>query len=86
MSLVADGATTFAAAAGAMPTGEKVAFWVIAPVALGGAIGMVLARNAIHSALFLVTTMFSLGVTYLLQSGPFIGIQASSLPGRNATS
>jgi NADH-quinone oxidoreductase subunit J len=62
------------AAAGDMPTGEKVTFWFLAPVALGGAIGMVLAKNAIHSALFLVMTMFSLGVFYVLQGGPFIGM------------
>lgn len=60
--------------AGAMSTGEKVAFWFLAPVALGGAMGMVLARNAVHSALLLVATMFSLGVFYVLQSGPFIGM------------
>jgi NADH-quinone oxidoreductase subunit J len=57
-----------------MSTGEAIAFWILAPIALGGAIGMVLARNAVHSALFLVATMFSLGVFYVLQSGPFIGM------------
>src|SRR5215207_1082252 len=72
--ILADAATTLAAAAGDAPTGEKVAFWLLAPVALGGAIGMVLARNAIHSALFLVCTMFSLGIFYVLQAGPFIGM------------
>lgn len=61
------------AASGVAP-GEEVAFWVLAPVALGGALGMVLARNAIHSALFLVCTMFSLGVSYVVQAGPFIGM------------
>jgi NADH-quinone oxidoreductase subunit J len=62
------------AAAGDMGTGESVTFWVLAPISLGGAIGMVLARNAVHSALFLVMTMFSLGVFYVLQGGPFIGL------------
>jgi len=65
---------TLAASAGDMSTGEAVTFWVLAPVALGGAIGMVLAKNAVHSALFLVLTMFSLGVFYVLQGGPFIGM------------
>jgi NADH-quinone oxidoreductase subunit J len=32
------------------------------------------ARNAVHSALWLVLTMLSLGVFYVLQSGPFIGM------------
>jgi NADH-quinone oxidoreductase subunit J len=62
------------AAGGDMSTGEKVTFWLLAPLALGGAIGMVFAKNAVHSALFLVMTMFSLGVFYVLQSGPFIGM------------
>ena len=55
-------------------TGEKWFFWILAPIALLGALGMVWARNAIHSALFLVLTMLSLGVFYILQSGFFIGL------------
>jgi NADH-quinone oxidoreductase subunit J len=55
-------------------TGEKVTFWIFAPIAVVGAIGMVAARNAVHSALFLIMTMLSLGVFYVLQSGPFIGM------------
>ena len=42
-------------------TGEAVTFWVLAPVALAGALGMVLSRNAVHSALYLVTAMLALG-------------------------
>src|SRR5437762_9656344 len=61
-------------AAGAVSTGEAVTFWILAPVALFGAVGMVWARNAVHSALFLVMTMLSLGVFYVLQAGPFIGM------------
>jgi len=55
-------------------SGEAVTFWVLAPIAVLGAIGMVWARNAVHSALFLVLTMLSLGVFYVLQAGPFIGM------------
>jgi NADH-quinone oxidoreductase subunit J len=62
------------ALAGEMSTGEAVTFWILAPIALIGAIGMVWARNAVHSALFLVLTMLSLGVFYVLQAGPFIGM------------
>jgi NADH-quinone oxidoreductase subunit J len=61
------------AAAGDVTTGEAVVFWILAPVALGGAMGMVLARNAIHSALFLVLTMGCLSVFYFVQQGPFLG-------------
>ena len=65
---------TVLALAGEMTTGEKVTFWILAPFALLGAIGMVWARNAVHSALFLVMTMLVLGVFYVLQAGPFIGM------------
>ncbi|SIN30158.1 NADH-quinone oxidoreductase subunit J [Micromonospora cremea] len=62
------------AAAGSVPGGEAVTFWILAPLALIGAIGMVAARNAVHSALWLVLTMLCLGVFYVLQAGPFIGM------------
>ncbi|GAB2929041.1 NADH-quinone oxidoreductase subunit J [Micromonospora polyrhachis] len=62
------------AAAGGVSTGEEIAFWVLAPLALIGAIGMVASRNAVHSALWLVLTMLCLGAFYVMQSGPFIGM------------
>jgi NADH-quinone oxidoreductase subunit J len=61
-------------AAGGVSTGEEITFWILAPLALLGAIGMVWARNAVHSALWLVLTMLCLGVFYILQAGPFIGM------------
>jgi NADH-quinone oxidoreductase subunit J len=52
---------------------ETVVFWVLAPVALAGALGMVFSRNAVHSALWLVNTMLALGVFYVVQEAPFLG-------------
>jgi NADH-quinone oxidoreductase subunit J len=54
-------------------TGEAVAFWILGPIALAGALGMVLVRNAVHSALLLVVTMLSLGALYMVQQAPFLG-------------
>ena len=54
-------------------TGEAVVFWILGPVALAGALGMVFSRNAVHSALWLVLTMLSLGVFYVVQDAPFLG-------------
>ena len=54
--------------------GEAVLFWILGPIALAGAFGTVLARNAIHAALFLVMTMGSLGVFYFIQEAPFLGV------------
>ena len=62
-----------AAAPVQLGTGEGVVFWILGPFALAGALGMVLSRNAIHSALFLVNTMLSLGVFYVVQEAPFLG-------------
>ncbi len=38
-----------------------------------GALGMVLARNAVHSALWLVLTMLCLGFLYVVNQAPFLG-------------
>jgi NADH-quinone oxidoreductase subunit J len=65
--------SALAQAATQVSTGEAVAFWILGPMALGGGLGMVFARNAVHSALFLVLTMFSLGVLYMVQQAPFLG-------------
>jgi NADH-quinone oxidoreductase subunit J len=64
---------SLAQAAGAVSTGEAVTFWIMGPIALLGALGMVFARNAVHSALGLICTMFSLAVLYIVQQAPFLG-------------
>jgi NADH-quinone oxidoreductase subunit J len=53
--------------------GETVVFWVLGPIALAGALGMVLSRNAVHSALWLVNTMLAFGVFYVVEQAPFLG-------------
>jgi NADH-quinone oxidoreductase subunit J len=53
--------------------GETVVFWVLGPIALAGALGMVLSRNAVHSALWLTNTMLAFGVFYVVQEAPFLG-------------
>ncbi|MGH3759183.1 NADH-quinone oxidoreductase subunit J [Actinophytocola sp.] len=57
----------------AMSTGESISFWVLGPLSLLGGLGMIFARNAVHSALFLVLTMLSLGIMYMVQQAPFLG-------------
>ncbi len=53
--------------------GETAVFWLLGPLALLGALGMVFARSAVHSALWLVLTMLCLGVLYMAQSAQFLG-------------
>ncbi len=63
-----------AAADGHIQRGEAVSFWILGPVAVAGAIGTVLLRNAVHSALSLVATMMCLGLFYVIEQGPFLGL------------
>jgi len=55
-------------------TGEQLVFWVCAVVAVGGALGMLFSRRAVHSALFIASTMISLAVLYVSQQAPFLGM------------
>lgn len=55
-------------------SGEAVVFWILAPAAIAASLGMVLSRNAVHSALWLVLTMFCLAVFYVVQDAPFLGL------------
>lgn len=55
-------------------TGEQIVFWVCAFFAVGGALGMLMSRRAVHSALFLATTMIALAVLYVSQQAPFLGM------------
>ena len=56
----------------ASDTGESVAFWILAPIAVLAALAMVIAKNAVHCALFLAAVMMSLAGLYALQDAPFL--------------
>ncbi|MEV7860007.1 NADH-quinone oxidoreductase subunit J [Streptomyces hirsutus] len=55
-------------------TGEAVQFWVLGTVAVIGALGTILMRRAVHSALFLAGTMIILAVFYLANGAYFLGV------------
>lgn len=55
-------------------TGETVVFWICAVVAVAGALGMLLSRKAVHSALCIAATMISLAVLYVALEAPFLGM------------
>jgi len=55
-----------------LATGAAVAFWMLAPVMILGALGMILARKPVHSALCLAAVMISLAVQYAAQEAPFL--------------
>lgn len=56
----------------ASSTGEEIGFWVLAPIAVLAALAMVIAKNAVHCALFLAAVMMSLAGLYALQDAPFL--------------
>jgi NADH-quinone oxidoreductase subunit J len=53
-------------------TGAEFAFWLLAPVMILAALGMILAKKPVHSALCLATVMISLAVQYAAQNAPFL--------------
>ena len=55
-------------------TGEAVVFWLLAPVAVLAAAGMLLTKKAVHSALLLALVMLCLAVFYIAQDAPFLGV------------
>lgn len=51
---------------------EFVVFIITAVVAIIGAVAMLLSKNAVHSALFLLLNFSSIAVLYLLLNAPFL--------------
>lgn len=61
-------------AAGGTSTHEAFVFWILAPIAVVCALGMVLARSAVHSAVMLAVVMLSLAAFYTTQAAPFLAV------------
>ncbi|RKS70839.1 NADH dehydrogenase subunit J [Actinomadura pelletieri DSM 43383] len=53
-------------------SGEPFFFWLLAVVSVCAALGMILVRKAVHSALLLATVMLSLAALYAVQNAPFL--------------
>lgn len=53
---------------------ELISFLVLAAVAIATAVGMLVSRNAVYSALFLVLNFGTVAVFYLLLGAPFIAM------------
>lgn len=54
--------------------GEAVLFWVLAPLMVIAALGLVLARKAVYAALSMIFVMLSLAVLYIANEAEFLGI------------
>ena len=49
-----------------------VIFWVLAPIMVLAALGILFVRKAVHAALLLAVVMIGLAVLYLVQDAPFL--------------
>lgn len=56
-----------------MSGGEEALFWVLAPLMVISALGLVFAKKAVHAALCMAFVMISLGLIYFAQQAPFLG-------------
>ncbi|MBP6084275.1 MAG: NADH-quinone oxidoreductase subunit J [Candidatus Planktophila sp.] len=53
---------------------ESVLFWIMGPLAVAAALGMLLVKKAVHSALLLAWVMITLAFFYIAQGALFLGI------------
>jgi NADH-quinone oxidoreductase subunit J len=51
---------------------DQIVFWVFAPISVASAVLMLVQRNAVHAALFLIVNLFTLAVFFLLLDAPFL--------------
>jgi len=59
---------------GQTQTPEAVLFWVLAPLTLAAALGMLLVKKAVHSAILMASVMVNLAIFYIAQDALFLGI------------
>ncbi len=55
-------------------SGEAVLFWILGPIAVIGAIRMVMASKAVYSAILLAMIMIILAIFYIAQDALFLGV------------
>lgn len=49
-------------------------FWILAAIAIGCALGVILSRNPVKSVLFLIATFFAISGLYVLMNAQFLAI------------
>lgn len=54
--------------------GEQVLFWVMSIIMVPAALGLLFARKAVHAALCMALVMVGLGIIYLAEQAPFLGV------------
>jgi NADH-quinone oxidoreductase subunit J len=54
--------------------GEQVLFWILGPICVLAALGLLFAKKAVHAALGMALVMVNLGIFYIAQEADFLGI------------
>ena len=49
-------------------------FWILAPLTVLAALGMLFVKKAVHSAILLAFVMISLAIFYISLEAPFLGV------------
>ncbi|MDO4605810.1 MAG: NADH-quinone oxidoreductase subunit J [Bowdeniella nasicola] len=62
------------AAQEAIGTGETVLFWILAPLMVIFALGLIFARKAVYAAVSVVFVMICLAAIYIALEAPFLGV------------
>lgn len=61
-------------ASGAVSTGETILFWVIAPIMVALALGLLFAKKAVYATVSVIFVMVLLAVVYTALEAPFLGV------------
>jgi NADH-quinone oxidoreductase subunit J len=54
--------------------GEQILFWVLGPISVIAALGLLFAKKAVHAAIGVALVMINLGIFYLAEEADFLGI------------
>ncbi|HET8765712.1 NADH-quinone oxidoreductase subunit J [Phycicoccus sp. M110.8] len=54
--------------------GEQIMFWILGPICVLAALGLLFAKKAVHAALGMALVMVNLGIFYIAQEADFLGI------------
>jgi NADH-quinone oxidoreductase subunit J len=54
--------------------GEQIMFWVLAPITVVAALGLLFAKKAVHAAIGVALVMINLGIFYIAEQADFLGI------------
>ncbi|HLS04161.1 MAG TPA: NADH-quinone oxidoreductase subunit J [Actinomycetales bacterium] len=74
LSIAAEVAPALLTETGEVGGGEVVLFWILAPIMVLAALGLIFVRRAVHAAFMVIIVMISLAFLYTAQDAPFLGV------------